>query len=105
MNESDIPLFHRHLIGKLLVPINQSSYLTCFCYNKCVRNKIGETTFADNNLLYFSSFIFKKIIISLKNNPSEKNVTVEEELDCTDIDDIGNLEDDSRGVWESQNGL
>ena len=56
-------------------------------------------------MLYFSCFIFKKIIISLKNNPSEKNVTVEEELDCTDIDDIGNLEDDSWGVWESQNGL
>ena len=95
MNESDIRLFHRHLIGKLLVPINQSFYLTCFCYNKYVRNKIEETRFADNNLLYFSSFIFNKIIISLKNIASEKNVTVEEELDCTDIDDIGNVEDDS----------
>ena len=56
-------------------------------------------------MLYFSSFIFNKIIISLKNIASEKNVTVEEELDCTDIDDIGNVEDDSWGGWESQNGL
>ena len=33
MIEIDIQLFLRHLIRKLLVPTNQSSYLICFCYN------------------------------------------------------------------------
>ena len=32
-------------------------------------------------------------------NPSEKNVIVEEELDCIDIDDIGNLKDSPRLVF------
>ena len=34
-----------------------------------------------------------------KSNPSEKNVIVEEELDCIDIDDIGNLEDSPRRLF------
>ena len=55
------------------------------------------TTFADTDLFYFSSIIFKKITVLLKkSNPSEKNVIVEVELDCIDIDDIGNLEDSPR---------
>ena len=33
-----------------------------------------------------------------EDNPSEKNVTVEERLDVIDIDDIGNLEDSPRLV-------
>ena len=41
-------------------------------------------------MFYFSSFIFKKITFIEKINHSEKNVIVEEELDCIDIDDIGN---------------
>ena len=34
-----------------------------------------------------------------KSNSSEKNVIVEEELDCIDIGDIGNLEDSPRLVF------
>ena len=34
-----------------------------------------------------------------KSNPSEKNVIVEEELDCIDIDDIGHLGDSPRLVY------
>ena len=34
-----------------------------------------------------------------KRNPSEKNLIVEEELDCNHIDHIGNLEDSSRLVF------
>ena len=43
------------------------------------------------NLFYFFSIIFIKNATLLK-----KNVTAEEELDCTDIDNIGNLEDSPR---------
>ena len=38
------------------------------------------------------------VLISLKNQLF-KNVIVEEELDCIDIDDIGNLEDSPRLVF------
>ena len=34
-----------------------------------------------------------------KSNPSEKNVIVEEKIDCIDVDDIGNLEDSHRLVF------
>ena len=44
-------------------------------------------------MLYFLGIIFKKITVSLKKQPFRKNVIVEEELDCVDIDDIKNLED------------
>ena len=48
-------------------------------------------------MFYNSSFIFKNITVLLKkSNPSEKNVIVEKELDCIDIDNIGNLEDSPR---------
>ena len=47
----------------------------------------------------FSSIIFKNITVSLKSNSSEKNVIVEEELDCIDIDELGNLEDLPRLVF------
>ena len=51
-------------------------------------------TFADSDLFYFSSIIFKNITVSLKKATlQKKNVIVEEELDCNDIDGIGNLED------------
>ena len=53
--------------------------------------KIDETTFADTDLFYFSSFILIHGFIE-ENNPSEKVVIVKEELNCVDIDDIGNLE-------------
>ena len=43
------------------------------------------------NLFYFFSIIFIKNATLLK-----KNVTAEEKLDCTDIDNIGNLEDSPR---------
>ena len=41
-----------------------------------------------------SSFIFKKITVSLKKTTLQKNIL--DELDCIDIDDIGNLEDSPR---------
>ena len=50
-----------------------------------------ETTFANTDLSYCYSFIFKNNHGFIeKGSPSEK---VEEELDYIDIDDIGNLED------------
>ena len=56
--------------------------------------KIEEIMLANIDLFYFSSFIFKKNHGFIeKSNPSEKNVIVEEELHCIDIDDIGNLEE------------
>ena len=59
--------------------------------------------FADSDLFYFSSLIFKNITISLKkSNSSEKNVIVGEELDCIGIDDIGNLEDSPSLVFISE---
>ena len=106
MIKIDIQLFPRHPVRKLLVPINQSSYLICFCYNFFDiaketnmyehRNKIEETTFAYIYLFYFSSFIFKKI--TKKHYFRKKNI-VEEELDCIGIDDMGNLEDSPRLVF------
>ena len=54
--------------------------------NKHVLNKIEGTTFAYIDLFYFPSFIFKKIFFTEKSNPSEKNVIVEEELDCIGTD-------------------
>ena len=54
-------------------------------------------------LILFLVFISKKITVSLKkSNPSKKNI-VEEELDCIDIDDIGNLEDSLRLVFIDEN--
>ena len=48
---------------------------------------------ADSDLFYFCSIIFKNITVWLKkSNSSEQIVIVEEELDCIDIDDIGNLD-------------
>ena len=51
-------------------------------------------------MFYFSSIIFKNITVSLKkSNSSEKNVIVGEELNCIDIDDVGNLEHSPRLVF------
>ena len=51
-------------------------------------------------MFYVSSVIFKNITVSLKrSNSSEKNVIVGEELNCIDIDDIGNLKDSPRLVF------
>ena len=55
-------------------------------------------TFADSDLFYFSSIIFKNITVSLKKQLFRKKFIVEEELDCIDIDDTGNLEDSPRLV-------
>ena len=61
-------------IRKLLVSINQSSYLIYFGLNLFYRAKsikwkqvykIEENTFADFDLFDFSSFIFKKLALSL----------------------------------------
>ena len=51
-------------------------------------------------MFYFSSIIFKNITVLLKtSNSTEKNVIVGEELNCIDIDEIGNLEDSPRLVF------
>ena len=50
--------------------------------------------------MYFSSFIFKENrVFNEEDNPSQKVVLVEEELDDTDIDGIQNLEDLRRLVF------
>ena len=49
---------------------------------------------------YFSSFLFKDNHVLVEQyNLSEKSMIVKEELDGTDIDDIGNLEDLIRIVF------
>ena len=47
----------------------------------------------------FSSFIFKKSTFHWKRQTYWKNVIVEEELDGTNIDDIGNFDDSPRLVF------
>ena len=48
-------------------------------------------------LVWFSWFYFQKTRAFIEeDNPSEKNVIVEEGLDRVDIDDVGNLEDSLR---------
>ena len=67
---------------------------------KQIRNKIEESTFTDSDLFDFSSIIFKSNTVSLKkSSSSEENVIVEEELDCIDTYNIGNLEDSPRLVF------
>ena len=62
--------------------------------------KIEETTFANFDLFYFSSLIFKKLVFLLKKiTPSEKVIIVEEGLAGINIDDIGNFEDSPRHVF------
>ena len=56
------------------------------------------TRFADIDLSYFSSFILNHGFVD-KDNPSEKVVILEEELNRVDIDDIGNLEGLPRFVF------
>ena len=51
-----------------------------------------ETTFADIQDIDVFSFIFKENLVLIeKDNPSEKIVVVEKELDGIDGDDLGNL--------------
>ena len=52
-------------------------------------NKIQETSFANNETFKFN--FRRKSRFHWKRNPSNKVVTVEEELDGTDIDGIRNL--------------
>ena len=57
-------------------------------------------TFANIDLLYFSSFIFKKITISSKKvTLQKKKMLVEEELEYIDLNDIRNIEDSPRLVF------
>ena len=65
--------------------------------------RIKETTFADIDSFNVSSFIFKENHVLIEeNNPSEKIVIDEEELDGIDRDGIGNLEDLLRLVFISE---
>ena len=51
-------------------------------------------------MFYFASLTFKIITVSFKKVTLQtKNVIDEEELDCVDIDDIGNLEYSTRLVF------
>ena len=50
-----------------------------------------ETSFANIDLFYFSNFFFKKNHCFIEKATLQKNVWVEEELDCIDIDGIGEL--------------
>ena len=66
--------------------------------------EIETTKFANIDLFYFSSFILKKSLknhyLSLKKATlQKKNVIVEKEVDCIDIDNTGNLEDSARLVF------
>ena len=56
MIEIDVHLFPRHSIRKLLVPINQSTYLICVCF------------------VIFLVLLSKK---SQKSNPSEKHDSID----------------------------
>ena len=68
--------------------------------NKQIRNKINKTTtFANIDLLYFSTFIFKKHGFIEEDKLSENVVIFEEELDRFDIDGIENLENLPRFVF------
>ena len=100
MIDIDIRKFLCHAIRQLLVSISQSSYLIYFNYNffdrakETYMKKTEETTLADIDLLYFPSFFKKKTNnLIAEDNPLEKVLIVEEDLDCTDIDDVGNLKD------------
>ena len=59
---------------------------------KQIRNKIDKTTFANIDLLYFSTFIEE-------DKPSVNFVVVEEEVNRFDIDGIENLENLPRFVF------
>ena len=51
-------------------------------------------------MFYFSRLNFKIITVSFKKVTLQtKNVIVEEELDCIDIDDMGNLEYSTKLVF------
>ena len=54
-------------------------------------NKIKETSFANNETFKF--YFRRKSRFHWKRSPSNKVVTVQEELDGIDIDGIGNLMD------------
>ena len=72
-------------IGKLLVSINQpfSVYLMCFYYNFFDRAKEVNTSEINSRRL-----------------PSQKVVIVGEELEGIDVNDIGNLNDLLRVVFD-----
>ena len=71
-------------IKKLLVQINQSSCLFCFCHNFFntgkeaniyevkLRRVRSQIPYADTGLFYFSSIIFKNITVSLKKATLQK---------------------------------
>ena len=54
------------------------------------------------NIDLFFQFYFQK---NRKKATLQKKMTVEEELDCIDIDNIGNLEDSPRLVFIDKRGM
>ena len=101
-------MFLCHPVRKLLVSINQSSYLIYPAYLSAHLNSketnLYEITLRGRRsqilLFYFSSFIFKENNALIEEDSSSKNFdSQKEELDVIDdIDDIGNLEDLLRTV-------
>ena len=88
-------MFFCHPIRKLLVPINQSSYLFSTDLNSKETSiyEITSRRLRSQILIFFSSFIFKDNHVSVDwHYTSEKIMIVKEELDGIDIDYIGNLE-------------
>ena len=85
---------HDDPIKKLLAPINQSSYLICFCYNffeiaKEINTYEIKSSRLGSQILTCFIFLdlFKKKTLQKSNTPEK--MLVQEELDCVIIDDIG----------------
>ena len=85
---------HDDPIRKLLVPINQSPYFICFCYNlfeiaKEINTYEIKSSRLGSQILTCFIFLdlFKKKTLQKSNTPEK--MLVQEELDCVIIDDIG----------------
>ena len=104
-----------HPIRKLLVSINQSSYLIYFCYSFLtvpMNKNLYEIKSRSLRSQIFICFVFlvffsKKITVLFNRITLQKDfVKFDEELDGIDTGDIGNLEDSPEicvhqwGMWE-----
>ena len=102
----DIQLFPRHPVRKLLVPIDQSSYLICFCYNLFDRAKkpnmyeIKSRTLRSQILTCFIFLVLfsKKSMFHWKKQPFRKKYYSWGRTRLY-IEAIGNLENSPRFVF------
>ena len=60
-------------------------------------NKIYKTSLADNETFKF--FWEENHVCIVKDNPSDKAVTIEEELNAVEVDGIGNLVEKPRLIF------